>query len=511
MRTTRDFLAIDLGAASGRVMLGAWNGEQISLSELHRFTHAPVSILDHSYWDVLKLWAGIENGLCRYVRDYHAAPAGIGVDAWGVDFALIDSMGHLLGNPCSYRDARTEGLLPIVFQRISEEELFRRTGVQCWQINTLFQLTSMVRNKDSQMGRAATMLMIPDLFSYWLTGEKVIEHTIASTSQMLVRGKTEWIYDVLRSFQIPLQMLPSVVGPATVLAPLREEIGIEVGLSFRPPILLVASHDTASAVAAIPNMNANSAFISSGTWSLVGVEVSEAVITKEALQRGFSNEQGAGPVLLLRNVAGLWLFQECMRQWQLQGHSYEWTELVAMADDAEAFNSLIDPDAADFVAPSSMLTAIRRFCHRTRQTEPESPAAFVRCVVESLSLRYREVLESLEEVTKRKLSTIRIVGGGSQNHLLCQLTADVTGRVVVTGPVEASALGNIMMQAVATGSIANAAEGREVIAASIQQLIFESRPRSECENAYFRFRELCKSVSTMVSDAPLPAPLTRIN
>lgn len=492
MRTTSDLLAIDLGAASGRVFLGAWDGAKIELSELHRFTHTPVRVLGHLHWDVLHLWTGIKYGLSRYAFDYGSKPKGIGVDAWGVDFALLDSSGQLLKNPYSYRDSRTDDCLSSAFERVREHELFYETGIQCWKINSLFQLFSMVKNKDPQLKVVATLLMIPDLFSFWLSGEKTTEYTIARTSQMLRHGKGGWAQTVLRRLEIPCGILPPLASPATFLPPLRRDVANETGLSAQVPVLLVASHDTASAVAAIPGMDSQSVFISSGTWSLVGIETKEPVLTERALQFGFSNEESAtGSVLLLRNAAGLWPLQECLRLWRYQGHFYNWDELLRMVQQSEPFQSLIDPDAADFLAPEDMLFAIRSFCQRTKQPVPDTPSAVARCCIESLSFRYREVVESLEEVTNRKLSTIRMVGGGCQNGILCQLTADTTGRVVVTGPVEASALGNIMVQAIARGYIANIQQGRCVISASVAQVTYEPQVNQECEHAYQRFLDNC--------------------
>ena len=455
--------------------------------------NGPVNILGSLHWDILRLWTDLKEGFGRYAREFQAPPAGMGIDAWGVDFALLDTAGHLVGNPYHYRDARTVGMTSAAFACVSAEEIFCQTGVRSWQINTLFQLFSMVRNRDPQLQAAATLLMIPDLIAYWLSGEKQIEYTIGSTTQMLRKGTCEWARDLLDRLGIPTDKLPHVCVPGTVLASLRSDLGKELGFPSVPPVVAVAAHDTASAVAAIPCMDPESVFISSGTWSLMGVETGDPNTTAEALELGFTNEGGAaGHVLLIRNLTGLWLLQECMRHWHRRGEAYTWEALLARAEQAQPFRSLIDPDADEFMAPDDMLSAIAGFCRRIGQPVPETAGEFARCCMESLSLRYRSVLEALEKLTRRSLKTVRMVGGGCVNRLLCQFTADATRRVVVTGPVEASALGNIVVQAIATGQLSDIAQGRQAIAASIQQSVFEPRPNDAWEEAYHRFQSFAR-------------------
>jgi len=489
MNSTSNFLAADLGASSGRVFVGCWNGTSFELRKLHRFANGPVNTLGSLHWDILRLWTDLKDGLCGYAREFQAPPAGIGIDAWGVDFAMLDAAGHLVGNPYHYRDARTIGMLAAAFARVPPEEIFCQTGVRSWQINTLFQLFSMVQNRDPQLNAAATLLMIPDLFAYWLSGEKQIEYTIGSTTQMLRKGTCQWAHDLLDRLGIPTDKLPHVCAPGTLLASLRQELGKECGFDSVPPVIAVAAHDTASAVAAIPGMDPDSVFISSGTWSLMGVETSDPNTTAEALGLGFTNEGGAGGrMLLIRNLTGLWLLQECMRHWQRRGEAYTWDTLLARAEQAAPFRSLIDPEADEFMAPDDMLSAIQSFCRRTEQAVPETAGEFARCCMESLSLRYRSGLEALEKLARRSLKTVRIVGGGCVNRSLCQFTSDATRRLVVTGPVEASALGNIVVQAIATGQLSDIAQGREAIAASVQQSVFEPSPNDAWEEAYHRFQ-----------------------
>jgi rhamnulokinase len=486
-----NFVAIDLGASNGRVFNASWNGKTFNLRELHRFANSSVDVLGRLHWDVLRLWSEIKNGLSSYSREYQSIPAGIGVDAWGVDFALLDAEGSLLGNPHTYRDRRTEGIPASVFAQIPEQAIFQETGIQSCPINTVFQIFSMVQNRDPQLEAAATMLMIPDLFSFWLSGAKSIEYTIGSTSQMLRTKEPEWAHDLLTRLRIPSHFLPSVIKPGSALGPLRREIARETNLSAATSVLAVAAHDTASSVAAITGMDSDSVFISSGTWSLMGMEISEPICTPQACQLGFSNERGVGgAVLLLCNITGLWLLQECMRQWRIEGNPYSWTGLLKIAEKSEPFRSLIVPDSPEFVAPKNMLLAIRNFCRRTKQLLPDSPGAFARCCIESLCLRYRQVLDSLVELTHQQLSIIRVAGGGALNRMLCQFTANATNRSVITGPTEASVLGNVLVQAIATGHIKNLNEGREAVALSVRQSIFEPRAVDSWEQAFELFQKL---------------------
>jgi rhamnulokinase len=491
MKSTRNFLAIDLGASNGRVFNGSWDGKRFKLHELHRFDNHSVNVFGHLHWDVLRIWSEIKNGLSCYARHYNSLPAGIGVDAWGVDFALLDPAGHLLGNPYTYRDRRTEGIAAVAFAKVPEDEIFQETGVQSWPINTLFQIVSMVQEKNGQLEAAATMLMIPDLFTYWLSGVKTVEYTAGSTSEMLHSQRPEWAQTLLLRLQIPTHFLPPVTRPGTVLGPLHHEICREVKFSGSPRVLAVAGHDTASTVAAIPRMNSAHAFISSGTISIMGVEITEPIINAQVRQLGFSNERGvAETVHLLCNITGLWLLQECKRQWKLRGSTYSWAELLRLAERSKPFRSLITPDSPHFIAPRDMLLAIRAFCRRTKQPPPDSPGAFTRCCIESLSLRYRQVLDSLILLTGRRLPTICVAGGGSLNRMLCQFTASATNRTVITGPAEASVLGNILTQAIATGHINNLAEGREVIASSVRQSVFEPQEVDGWEDALQRFQKI---------------------
>ncbi len=486
MTHTVNFVAADLGASSGRLMVGAWNGRAFSLDELHRFPNGGIRVAGSLHWDVLRMWAEIQHGLAKYRTRFAGLPAAIGVDAWGVDFALLDQRGRLLGNPYHYRDARTDSVPEIVFQQIDPHELFRWTGVQTMQINTIFQLYAMAHAADPQLKIADTLLTIPDLFHYFLCGARAVEHSEATTTQMYspVNG---WARRVLDTLEIPVHILPRVVYPGTQLGPVRPEVLRDTGFSGSFPTVAVASHDTASAVAAIPNMDESSAFISSGTWSLMGVEMREPITSELAFSLGFTNEGGAdGSILLIKNLTGLWLLQECQRQWSREGRHYSWSDITAMAATAPAFACVLDVDANDFRAPENMHRAIAEYCRRTMQPNPETIAAVARGCFESLALKYRSVLESLETLTARRLDAIRIVGGGCLNALLCQMTADACDRVAVSGPAEASAYGNVMLQAVATGHLSNIGAGRAAIAASIQCVSYFPHRTEDWDEAYAR-------------------------
>lgn len=478
MDLSRRYLAIDLGASNGRVLAGRWDGARFDLREVHRFDNEPVAVMGHLYWDALRLWAEIKAGISKDVAHSRGPVSGLGIDCWGVDFALLDRDGRLLGNPHHYRDPRTDGIIELTLDPGLRDDLYAATGIQIMQINTLFQLVSMVRAGDAQLDTAAVLLPIPNLFNYWLSGERVAEYTHATTSQCLDVHTRRWALELLDRFEIHTRIFPPIVDAGTTLGRLSPEIAAEVGMVEPTPVIAVGSHDTASAVAAIPGLGADSAYISSGTWSLMGVETVAPVITDRSLELGFTNEGGvAGTIRLLKNISGLWLIQACLRQWLREGATYSWVDLLAAADRAEPFRCIVDPDIREFLSPPDMPAAIRDACVGSGQPPPETVGAVVRCCLESLAARYRSTLEDLEELVAHRLDTIRVVGGGSQNRLLCQLTADACRRPVVAGPAEAAALGNLMVQAVATGDLADVAEGRAAIASSVRLVSYE--PRSD--------------------------------
>jgi rhamnulokinase len=491
MQDAMKFVAVDLGASSGRLVVGHWDGSRFSLEELHRFPNGAVSLRGSIYWDVLRIWSEIQVGLTKFRARYGDSLAGIGIDAWGVDFALLDRRGRLLDNPSHYRDPRTNGVPEKAFERISERRIFSATGVQTWSINTLFQLYSMVLARDPKLNSAQTLLMIPDLFNYFLCGERAIEYTEASTTQMYDLKAKDWDRETMRALSIDERILPRVVEPATVLGPVYREVLDTCGFATPFPVIAVASHDTASAAASIPNLDEHSAFISSGTWSLMGMELNAPVTSERAQELNFTNEGGCGgSTLLLRNLTGLWIVQECMRQWEIEGKGCSWDELIAEAKAVQPFRSLVHPGAKAFLAPKNMPAAIRNFCKASGQAVPESRGELARCGFESLSLSYAATLETLQSLTGSEIHTLRVVGGGSLNAFLCQLTSDACDRVIIAGPVEASALGNVMLQAVAVGALPDIAAGRAAIGASIEYSTYTPQPSGAWIDAKSRYQTL---------------------
>lgn len=494
---TANFLAVDLGASGGRVMLGRWDGARFDLTELHRFGNGPVSIHGRLHWDHLRLWEEILIGLRAYTARFDDLPAGIGVDTWGVDYALLDRTGKLLGNPYHYRDHATDGMMEQVFARVPRREIYAATGIQFMQLNTLYQLFARVLAGDPHLEWADTLLFTPDLFHYWLTGRKAAEYTVASTSQMLDPYSRAWATDLLGRLNIPTHFLPPLIDPGQVWGDLLPNVQKEVGFKDAAPVIATGSHDTANAVAAVPDLGASDIYISSGTWSLMGAEIPEPVVSDQALIFDFTNEggvavrRGARPTIrFLKNVAGLWLLQECRNQWKREGRSYDWEELLALADQAEPFRSLLDPDDPVFLHPGDMPAVIRAYCQRLGEPAPENVGQVVRSILESLALKYRWVLASLERVIGRRMEVIRIVGGGSQNQMLNQFTANACARPIVAGPIEATALGNVMMQAIATGHVDDVVAGRQAIAASFPRQMFEPQASAAWDDAHARFSRL---------------------
>jgi rhamnulokinase len=431
MSARTDFLAVDLGAESGRVFLGSFDGERVVLREVHRFSNVPVRVADGLHWDVLRISHEVKEGLAKAVRECEDL-ASVGVDTWGVDFALLDRDGALVSNPYHYRDPRTEGMMERAAERVTDEELYRTTGIQFLQFNTLYQLLAF---EDSPLLEAAdTLLMMPDLIGYWLTGEKACEYTVATTTQLYDLDAGDWARELMQRLNVPARIFPEILPSGTQLGTLLPEVREETGLG-EVPVTATATHDTASAVVAVP-AERSFAYISSGTWSLVGVEADSPVTSEGALRHNFTNEGGfGGTVRLLRNVMGLWLLQECRRIWARDGHDHSYEELVRLAEAAPPFGPLVDPDHPGFLAPGDMPARLRDFCAKTGQSLAEEPGTVVRCVFESLALKYRWVLEKAEEVSGQHGEAVHVVGGGARNALLCRLTAEATRRPVVAGPV----------------------------------------------------------------------------
>ena len=489
MAATTKILAFDLGAESGRGLVGAFDGERLGLDVVHRFANGAVQTLDTLHWDVLRLWSEMLAGL-RKAGAEHRDLASVGIDTWGVDFALLGRGGALLGNPRHYRDPHTEGTMEAAFELVPRAEIFRQTGIQFMRFNSLFQLLALKRDRSPLLDAAETMLFIPDLFHYWLTGIKANEYTDASTSQLIDAHTRGWSIDLVRRFGFPDRILGTLVPPGTVLGPLRPSVATQVGVAGLP-VIAPATHDTAAAVAAVPASGDSWAYISSGTWSLMGVETRQPLTDDRALRVNFTNEGGVGGTIrLLKNIMGLWLVQECRRAWQHAGKDYSYEELMRRAESARPFLSVVDPDDATFLLPASMPAAIADCCRKTRQEVPEEPGAVVRCALEALALRYRYVLERLEELVGKRLGAIHVVGGGSQNTLLCQLTADACNRPVVAGPVEATAIGNVLVQMIGLRMIGSLAEGRAIVRRSFDVKTYEPVQPDRWLAPYERFLSL---------------------
>ncbi|HUT20214.1 MAG TPA: rhamnulokinase family protein [Anaerolineae bacterium] len=484
------FLALDLGAESGRAVVGHFDGASLQLEEIHRFPNGPVLVNGHLYWDALRLLTELKAGIRLAAQKYGADLVSLGLDTWGVDYGLLDEQDNLLGNPYHYRDSRTDGMLDQVFEVVPREEVFEQTGIQFMQLNTLYQLYAMRRQGSPLLDMARTLLTMPDLFSFWLTGRKVSEFSIATTTQFYDPRARTWAVDLLRRLGLPTSILAEIVPPGTVLGDLLPEVADE--LVIDPiPVIAPACHDTGSAVAAVPAQERDYAYISSGTWSLMGVEVNEPVITPQSLEYNFTNEGGVCDTFrLLKNIMGLWLVQECRREWAREGVRYDYAMLTEMAAAAPAFGPIVDVDDHRFLSPGDMPNKIRQFCLETGQEVPESKGEVLRCALESLALRYRWVLERLEEMMGRTINVVHIIGGGMQNELLCQFGADAMRRPVIAGPIEATAMGNILMQALALGHIGSLEEGRAVVRRSFQVRTYEPVDAGPWEEAYDRYLRL---------------------
>jgi rhamnulokinase len=497
MQEPASFLAVDLGASNGRVMKVDWDGSRFVLQEVHRFPNGGLRSGQHLYWDAAQIWSQIQAGIRKSVSGSGRNLTGIGVDAWGVDYGLLDRRGRLLGNPHHYRDHRTDGILECMRSVISDAEIFKITGVQSMAINTVYQLASMVASGNNELGRADLLLLIPDLFQYFLCGEKRAEYTEATTTQMLDATTRTWACEILDKFRTPSNLFPEICGPGTQLGWMRRSVADSCGLSECPPCITVASHDTASAVAAIPSMDRDSVFLSSGTWSLMGILSDRPDTSDEAFRLGFTNEGAAdGAMLLLKNLCGLWILQECQRCWDRTEEANGWDAIAHAAEAASAFRSLIDPAAPEFQSPDCMLDAVRQFCLDSDQPAPETMGQFARCALESLCLLYCRTVDDLRKLSGRRLSTICIVGGGSMNHLLCQMTADACQMEVIAGPVEAAALGNAMLQAVATGHLNGLEQGRLAISGSVQRTLYTPRQDDRWERSQDQIAALADRVRT---------------
>jgi rhamnulokinase len=484
------YLAFDLGAESGRALLGSLSNGTLAVEELHRFPNTPVRVLGALYWDTLRLWHEIQHGLGVAVRERKLALDGIGVDTWGVDCALLGRDGALLESPRHYRDSRNNGAMEKLFEVVPRDQVFAATGIQFMQINTLYQLYGMKLTGSPALASASKLLHMPDLFNYWLTGVAKSEATIASTSQFLNPANMTWATGLLQRLDLPADILCPIVQPGTRLGELLGDLPGAPGVAPHTPVYAIGGHDTASAVAAVPSQGGdNWCYISSGTWSLMGLELDAPVINQQSLALNYTNEVGlAGKIRLLKNIAGLWLLQECRRAWTLEGADYSYDQLTHMAAAARPFTAAINPYA--FLEPGEMPRKIAEHCAANGEPAPQSHGEFARAILESLALCYRHVVESLEVLSHRKIEIIHIVGGGSRNALLNQFVADCTGRRVIAGPSEATAIGNILAQAMGAGVLAGLDDLRAVVRHSFELTTVEPHPSEQWEKAYERYRSI---------------------
>ncbi len=462
------FLALDLGAESGRAFVGVLDGDRISLEEVHRFPNIPIEVSGHLHWDVARMFQQLKKALRLAVEKGHGDIASIGVDTWGVDFGLIRKSDKNISPPFTYRDSRTNGIMEKVFAKMSRKEIYNRTGVQLMQINSLFQLYSAMKGQESSLDDFESLLFMPDLFNYLLTGKQVSEYTIASTSQLLDANCRRFDEAIFSALGFPSRLMRPIVMPGTVIGKLLPAISSEVGLKD-VDVIAVGSHDTASAVAAIPASGTNWAYLSSGTWSLIGIESDKPIINEESFANNFTNEGGVGgKITFLQNITGMWLLQEVMRRWKSVGRHYTYEELLAEASEAQEFKCVFDPADEIFLNPPDMYQAIVSFCQNTHQSCPQTTGELVRSIFESLAFKYKSALERLAKMTGRKIERLHVVGGGSQNDMLNRFTADAAGIPVIAGPVEATVVGNALVQAMALGQVSSLELARKIIGNSFQ-------------------------------------------
>lgn len=482
---SKKVLAFDFGASSGRAMLAEFDGKDITMNEIHRFSNDPVKLQGTFYWDILRLMHEIKQGIVKAVNA--GGFDAIGIDTWGVDFGLLDKEGKLLGNPLHYRDENTMGIIEEADKVVPKAEIYERTGIQFARYNSLFQLYSLATKRPDILERAEKMLFIPDLMAYFLTGEMKAEFTIASTSQMLDAKTQAWDDELLEKLSIPKKILPEIIPCGSISGMLSDEICEELGCK-KVPVIAVASHDTGSAVVAVPNVTDDFIYISCGTWSLFGTELSKPIINEKTEKYNFTNEGGyGGKVRLLKNIMGLWLIQESRRQWIREGFDVSYGDLEKEALACEPFKCFVDVDDDAFSLPGNLPKRIQEFCQKTGQYVPQTRGEIMRCIYQSLAMKYRYTYERLEDITGKKYDAIHMIGGGTKDILLCQMTADFCKINVIAGPIEATATGNVAVQMIALDEFKNITDARQIIANSLNPVYYNPRAEIDCEAAYREF------------------------
>lgn len=481
-------LAFDIGASSGRAILGTFQGDAIKTKEIHRFLNEPVIVNGTMYWDVLRLFHELKQGLIK--AKLEGEVDSIGIDTWGVDFGLIDKKGYLLENPVHYRDNRTEGMFSEAFQKLDKTKFYNITGNQFMEINTAFQLLSLVINRPELLERADTLLLMPDLLNYLFTGIKTSEYSIASTTQLLDAGKRNWSKEVMEALALPQELFTSIVPCGTKIGSITKEICEELNVSSCE-VIAVAGHDTQSALVSVPTPQEDFIFISCGTWSLMGTELRQPYINEKSDHYNITNEGGfGGKISFLKNITGLWLIQESRRWWIKEGKEYSFSELEEMAANVKPYQCFIDPDASEFGPAGNMPERIREYCKRTGQYVPTTIGEIVRCINESLAFKYRLVLEEIIDCTGKEYNSVHMVGGGIQSKLLCQLTANACGRNVIAGPVEATVFGNLALQLIALGEIKDLEQARNVIKISAEILQYKPVVSQASKEAFERYKNM---------------------
>jgi len=487
---SQDYLAFDFGAQSARAIHGKLEANKLEITEIYRFITGGTKILDSLQWDVLHFFNETKQACKKYRSECEEPLLGLGFDSWGVDFALLDSTGGLISNPYHYRDKRTDNIYDDAFKIVPKETIYQKTGIQFMQINSLFQLISMVRDKVPSLKFANSIVFIADFFHYLLSKRIACEYTLATTSQLYDLETHNWCYHLIKKFGLNPKIFPEIIPPSTILGPLLPSIAQEVDLN-EVLVIAPACHDTAAAIAAVPATHKDFIYISSGTWSLLGAELSTPVVSDESLQNNFTNEGGVfNTIRFLKNISGLWILSECKRIWDATPEKCSYEQLNAEAESVPPFQVFIDPDHHLFLNPENMIEAMNQFCRQTHQTPPESRGEIVRCILESLAMKYRFVYDNLKQILKKTFKTLHIIGGGSQNLLLSQFAANTTGLEVKTGPVEATAIGNILLQAASQNDMMKLPEIRTIIRNSFEIQTLSPQDVTEWDDAYQQFQNL---------------------
>jgi rhamnulokinase len=504
MKKDHCYIACDLGADSGRVMLGKLESCWLTLEEVYRFSNGPAKINGSLRWDILRIFEELKIGLRKFA-DKNIPADSLSVDSWGIDYVLLNARQPMLSLPYQYRDARTEAPYATALETYGSERIFSETGIQFMPINTLYQLMDDVKHNSDLLAVADQFLLVGDYLNFLFSGVARAEESLASTTQIYNPKSRAWSQQLIRDFQFPAALFPEIVKSGTVLGPMTPAIEEETGLSGIQ-VVAACSHDTGAAVAAVPAEGDDWAYLSSGTWSLIGVELQAPLINEAVREQNFTNEAGyAGTTRFLKNIIGLWILQECKRDWARDGHHLDYSEIDRLADEALPFRSLINPNAPRFLSPGSMPEKIASYCEETGQAVPESPGQFARCIYESLALRYRTTLDQIEELIGRNISRLHIVGGGSKGSLLNQFAANATGRTVLAGPVEATACGNVLIQALALGHLPNLAALRDVVRTSFSIRTYQPEQSDEWREASIRFASL-KTLNPLLQTPACPSP-----